>query len=88
MRWILIALYATLAAGAELPAGLRERIDAACAACHSGSAAQGGLDLRALPFKLDSATVRERWVRIYDRVEKGEMPPGPVASPPRNEKRS
>ena len=58
-----------------MPAGVRARVESACLGCHAGSAAQGGLDLQALPFTLDSAAVRERWVRVYDRVEKGEMPP-------------
>ncbi len=36
---------------------------------------KGGLDLTALSFDLKDHATRERWIRIYDRVEKGEMPP-------------
>lgn len=75
MRWILVALCLLAPAWAEMPAGVRTRLEVACVGCHAGSSAQGGLDFKALPFRLDSATVRERWVRVYERVEKGEMPP-------------
>jgi hypothetical protein len=33
------------------------------------------LDLTALTFELSDRAVRERWIRIHDRVENGEMPP-------------
>jgi hypothetical protein len=36
---------------------------------------EGGLDLTALTFDLKDPAARERWVRVHDRVEKGEMPP-------------
>jgi hypothetical protein len=75
MRWILVALGLMTPAWAEMPAAVRLRVEAACVGCHAGAAAQGGLDLRALPFTLDQTAVRERWVRVYDRVERGEMPP-------------
>jgi len=53
----------------------------ACVGCHSGAAASGGLDLRSLKFDLADRAVRERWIRIHDRVEKGEMPPVAAALP-------
>lgn len=36
---------------------------------------EGGLNLEVLSFELSERTLRERWVRIHDRIEKGEMPP-------------
>lgn len=46
-----------------------------CADCHQGKEAQAGLDLTALPTDLSDAAVMTRWVRIFDRVNDGEMPP-------------
>ncbi|MEZ0387264.1 MAG: DUF1592 domain-containing protein [Verrucomicrobium sp.] len=46
-----------------------------CLECHDKEVQKGGLDLTALPYDLADRSVRERWVRIHDRVEKGEMPP-------------
>jgi hypothetical protein len=46
-----------------------------CYDCHNQENTEGGLDLTALSFDLTNRAVRERWVRIHDRVENGEMPP-------------
>ncbi len=60
---------------AQMPPGLKTAIERRCSGCHSGPSAKAGLDLRSLSFDLDNRAVRERWVRIHDRIEKGEMPP-------------
>lgn len=54
---------------------LNALIDQSCRACHSGKAAQGGLDFGELPFDLANRATRDRWIRIHDRVEQREMPP-------------
>ncbi len=46
-----------------------------CIDCHSGDAAEGGLDLDALGLDLDQKKTFDRWVLIHDRVRAGEMPP-------------
>ena len=46
-----------------------------CLGCHSGPEDEGGLDLMLLPRDLSTDAARERWLRIHDRVAKGEMPP-------------
>src|SRR5262249_22558447 len=46
-----------------------------CAKCHDKDTRSGGLDLTALSFDLADSAIREQWIRIHDRVEKGEMPP-------------
>lgn len=51
------------------------QIEQNCIECHDRDNTKGGLDLTALPFDLANSSIRERWIRIYDRVEKGEMPP-------------
>lgn len=46
-----------------------------CAGCHNAQNAMGGLDLAALPQRFEDRSVRDRWIRVYDRVAKREMPP-------------
>lgn len=46
-----------------------------CFDCHSGDTPDGSLDLEKLGFELDAPDNFEKWVRIYDRVVAGEMPP-------------
>ncbi len=70
-----ILCLAALGAAAPVPSPLQSSLDRSCRACHAGAAAKNGLDLTALPYDLDNRSNRERWIRIYDRVEKGEMPP-------------
>ncbi|MCB1277275.1 MAG: DUF1592 domain-containing protein [Prosthecobacter sp.] len=51
------------------------QIEQSCIECHDKDTAKGSLDLTALTFDPKDRANRERWIRIYDRVEKGEMPP-------------
>lgn len=51
------------------------QIEQSCAECHDADTKKGGLDLTKLSFDLSDRDARERWVRVHDRVEKGEMPP-------------
>ena len=46
-----------------------------CYDCHQGDEAEAGLDLAALADDLSEPATLKRWVRIYDRVQHGEMPP-------------
>jgi len=54
--------------------------------CHDKETHKGGLDFTELKFDLADRVTRERWVRIHDRVEKGEMPPkaGDMPAPDRD----
>ena len=75
MRALIIAGSLLLPAFAQMPSGLKTAIDKTCLGCHSGTAAKGGLDFASLSFDLSNRVTRERWIRIHDRIEKGEMPP-------------
>ena len=75
MRALIIALSLLLPAFAQTPSGLKAAIDKTCLGCHSGAGAKGGLDFASLSFDLGNRVTRERWVRVHDRIEKGEMPP-------------
>ena len=46
-----------------------------CASCHDDVEKKGGLDLTALTFAPDDPANFSRWVKVYDRLQAGEMPP-------------
>lgn len=66
---------AALCAGQTAPPALATLLGKHCAACHTGASAKAGLDLATLEFDLSNRTLRDRWIRVHDRVEKAEMPP-------------
>lgn len=46
-----------------------------CSDCHSSEYSEGGLDLDSLGSDLQDESTFSMWVRIFDRVMAGEMPP-------------
>jgi hypothetical protein len=46
-----------------------------CVECHGDAVKEGGLDLTTLKSDLNDPESFTKWVRIHDRIEKGEMPP-------------
>lgn len=46
-----------------------------CLDCHEGPTGEGGLDLTAISADISDPASFERWRRIHDRVNSGEMPP-------------
>lgn len=46
-----------------------------CYECHDDVTAKGGFDLFSVGNNLSDPAVMERWVRLYDQVEQGVMPP-------------
>jgi hypothetical protein len=71
----MLVLFPFVASAGELPNTASSLLRQACSGCHDKETSEGGLDLTALSFDLNTRAVRERWVRIHDRIEKGEMPP-------------
>ncbi len=57
-----------------------------CYECHDDINNKGGLDLYSLSTDLSDPATLEKWIRIYDRVSSGEMPPDdePVVLPKDN----
>lgn len=53
-----------------------------CIACHSGATAQAGFDLTKLTYDPANADNFAAWVKVYDRVSAGEMPPRGLPRPP------
>lgn len=62
---------------AEVP--VREFLKANCQDCHEGDSAEAGLDLAKLEGDLSDPGQLAKWIRIYDRVKAGEMPPAVAA---------
>ncbi|MBU6401673.1 MAG: DUF1587 domain-containing protein, partial [Verrucomicrobia bacterium] len=50
-------------------------LDQHCFECHDTDSKKGGLDLSTLAFHPADPTNFARWVKVYDRVSQGEMPP-------------
>ncbi len=67
------------------PNDIRAFLESHCSDCHGGPEPDGGLDLKKLSGDLGDAETAARWVRIFDRVQGGEMPPRDEEAPPKAE---
>ena len=70
------------AAAAELGGKLEPMFDQHCYDCHDADAKKGGLDLVALRWKPDDTENLQQWTKVFDKVERGEMPPKKKERPP------
>ncbi len=70
------------AAERRLEAFLRDH----CHDCHADGTSEGGLDLQQLRFKLDQPQSFASWERLFDRVERREMPPPDASQPTAGER--
>ncbi len=61
-------------ASAALPA-IQPFLDQNCMDCHDGDVKKGDLDLSSLSTDAADAAALKKWVRVFDRVAAGEMPP-------------
>lgn len=66
----------------DLAADLQVFLENHCYDCHGDGMAKGGLDFDELETDLSDPANFARWELIYDRVEKGEMPPKKVKERP------
>lgn len=71
-----------------LPRKQSEFIEDNCFSCHDNESRKGGLNLEALTFDLGEQATLLKWVDIYDRVTRGEMPPKNRSQPPPDDVRS
>lgn len=74
IRLICPLLLVSIACQAAIPA-IEPFLEAHCADCHDDSVKKGGLDLFALSTDGADAGALKKWVRVFDRVAAGEMPP-------------
>ena len=72
---LMVAPLATLRAADKPPPPISTLIEQNCLDCHDAETKKGALDLTELTFDLTDPKPMERWVQIFDRVEKKEMPP-------------
>jgi hypothetical protein len=56
--------------------------DAHCISCHDSDSPAGGLDLTSLAWNPTEPKNFAQWVELFDRVDKGEMPPADEPRPP------
>lgn len=66
----------------ELPTTTRPVLEKHCYGCHDAASKEGGLDLRGLRYEPDDQASFSKWVKIHDRVQKGEMPPKDIEERP------
>ena len=62
-------------ARAEPPEALPALLKSHCYECHTGESSEAGLDLKKLSTDLSVPKNFATWVRVFDRVHDGEMPP-------------
>ena len=74
-----------VAAAQERTAAAAPYIKAHCLDCHTGKTAEAGLDLTKLGADLNDKKTEHFWIRIFDRVQSGEMPPKDSERPPADE---
>jgi len=79
-RFFVCLILASTASAAPLPP-VSPFLEQHCTECHDGDVKKGGLDLTALSFKPEDRKNFDLWVKVYDRVSKGEMPPAKKPRP-------
>lgn len=70
-----------VAADANHHAQIERFVKANCVDCHAGSGAEANFRLDDLAFDLDDGPLADRWVAVFDRVKRGEMPPADADQP-------
>ncbi len=76
---LLLILPATVTAFDDKP--LHGFFNTHCYECHDDNDSKGGLDLYNLSTDLSDPGAMQKWVRIFDRVAAGEMPPKDEPAP-------
>lgn len=77
---VLSAAGAAMAAPSPLPAW-KPFFEKHCNECHDGDTKKGGLDLTSSKWEPGDTRNFEAWVKLFDRVNKGEMPPAKKPQP-------
>ena len=85
IRTAVVVLAAVSALSSTTPArafedDLKPLVQKYCIACHTGTVI-APLDMAGLGFDLGDAATYRSWVRIYERLENGEMPPAGALRP-------
>ncbi len=78
----------SLSTKAELPEDIEAFTENHCYDCHDDANPKGDFDLLSLPRDLSDQKVLTKWIGVFDRIEKGEMPPPEKAEKLSDEERS
>ena len=65
----------TAQADEAMPPPVSSVVNNTCAECHDSDVAKGEFDIFTVPWTLGESSARAKWIRIFDRVAGGEMPP-------------
>ena len=76
-----MSLWLLIMVAPGLTAPLPELLEHSCHDCHSGTDAEAGLDLSALPLDFSTPELRGHWEQIHERLARGEMPPKEAPQP-------
>lgn len=72
---LMLLMSAMIGRAAEPAAGLAGFFKNHCVACHDADSKKGGLDLAAMAWNPNDRRTFERWVKVFDKVDRQEMPP-------------
>jgi hypothetical protein len=72
---LMVRFVFSIALDAAPPTEVATFLSENCKECHNASDMAGGLDIDALDWAIELRENRERWIRVHDRVVRGEMPP-------------
>jgi hypothetical protein len=72
---VLFAVQAVSAQSGSLPVPTKAFLEKHCTECHDDTQKEGGLDLTSLPYNPEDRSNLEKWIKVHDRVQAGEMPP-------------
>ena len=75
LLFLTLSLKAEESTGSKLPPPVSQFIATHCTDCHDDSTKKGDLDLTTLAYQLDQPDNRARWTRVFEMVERNEMPP-------------
>lgn len=78
---ITLGLTANVEAFGPGPLPMRQLILSHCMDCHQGESPEAGLDLQSLGSDLSDPKTFGTWVKVFDRIASGEMPPPSEAEP-------
>lgn len=81
-----LALTGLLQAQAAFDQPLRPFLESHCYDCHDEASAKGGVDLTALGGDLAKPAVMAEWIRVFDQVGAGNMPPKDKPQPSAKER--
>jgi len=73
-------------AAAGLPGSAGKFIEARCIDCHDATSKKWGLNFEGLSTELNDPPTEAKWTRIFDRVQRREMPPRKEPQPSEEER--